>query len=251
MAENWKCPSCGGIVPGKLAVCPGCRTSRPAMASANSIPFPPRPSQPVTTPANGNWRCLHCGGINPAKQTVCLGCRKPKGATVPVEKLQYPPRPVSEKWKCPKCGNINPDLHMVCLGCNTPRQDLVLAQSTAPKPPEVKGDKGPDPQTLPGLNSPVGAGTNPAGAGIPSCPQCQEPIKDGWHFCRWCGAALQATAPAAVQASRCMNDIFLSAIVVGAQVQKTQAEQASHYQPSEYAMSCALNAGVASTIFPS
>ena len=204
-------------------------------------------------------------GINPGKQAVCLGCRIPRGTTVPVTRIQPspmmpaatqpPPKasavtgpPVLEKWKCQACGNINPGQQMVCLGCDAPRPDPAPVQSPIQQPPVVSPAA--NGQHASPAQPPAGAGTNPAGTGVPACPNCHEPIRGDWQFCRWCGAALQMPAPAAVQASQCMNDIFLNAFAASAQAQKTQARQASHYQPSEYAMGCALSAGVAGTVFP-
>lgn len=76
-AGDWKCPTCGGVNPGKCGACLGCNTPRPGTPAAPAAASIPILATAVVLPS-GEWKCPKCGGVNGQKRSICLGCNTPR-----------------------------------------------------------------------------------------------------------------------------------------------------------------------------
>ena len=61
------------------------------------------------------------------------------------------------------------------------------------------------------------------------CPGCTSTTQYGWHYCRWCGAALPITAVAPQIADMWLRDAFLGGLASwSAQAQQVTEQQPTH-----------------------
>lgn len=76
-----------------------------------------------------------------------------------------------------------------------------------------------------------------------NCSICHSSVQPGWHFCRWCGTALNPLAGAPTLAKTNALDTFLGSFLTGAQSdQAPSADSQNSLSDIEYINY--LNAGI-------